>query len=233
MGRKVCSWGVFAPAVIAVGRGKAWAFANKHLDRLGRSLNQRLRRLVSRLLCSLISVRSLVAACWLIGVSVVSAHAADPQSANRVTPVAASETRAATFPAVSESFVASNGQLEWFEDLETGWREAKRSGRPMLIFITSGSCQFCDAMKQRTLDDSAVRRRLAKGFVPIRLRPDRNAAVLSRITVKAFPTTLLAMPAGKVIGHRVGYQPPAQLHALLSEAEVAKIPVSTATATIR
>lgn len=83
-------------------------------------------------------------------------------------------------------------------------------------------------MKQRTLDSSAVRRRLAKEVVPIRLRTDRNATVLSRIRVKTYPTTLLALPVGKVISHRIGYQPPAELHALLSEAEVDKIPVVAA-----
>ncbi|MEP4684908.1 MAG: thioredoxin fold domain-containing protein, partial [Rhodopirellula bahusiensis] len=85
----------------------------------------------------------------------------------------------------------------------------------MLIFITSEHCRFCDAMKQNTLCDASIRSRLANGFVPIILRTDTNPEILARIPVQTYPTTLLAVPRGKVIAHRVGYQPPDRLHELL------------------
>ncbi|MCR9209885.1 MAG: thioredoxin family protein [bacterium] len=103
----------------------------------------------------------------------------------------------------------------WHNDFESGWAAARRSGRPMLIFITSEDCRFCDAMKQNTLCDASIRSRLANGFVPIILRPDTNPNILARIPVTTYPTTLLAVPRGTVIAHRVGYQPPDRLHELL------------------
>lgn len=103
----------------------------------------------------------------------------------------------------------------WHDNFETGWDAARRSGRPMLIFITSEHCQFCDAMKKNTLCDAGIRSRIAAGFVPIILRPDTNPSILARIPVTTYPTTLLAIPRGKVIAHRVGYQPPDRLHELL------------------
>ncbi|PHQ32869.1 thioredoxin family protein [Rhodopirellula bahusiensis] len=103
----------------------------------------------------------------------------------------------------------------WHDNFESGWAAARRSGRPMLIFITSEHCRFCDAMKQNTLCDASIRSRLANGFVPIILRTDTNPEILARIPVQTYPTTLLAVPRGKVIAHRVGYQPPDRLHELL------------------
>ncbi|WP_037244198.1 thioredoxin family protein [Rhodopirellula baltica] len=103
----------------------------------------------------------------------------------------------------------------WHDDFDSGWAAARRSGRPMLIFITSEDCRFCDAMKQNTFCDASIRSRLANGFVPIILRPDTNPNILARIPVTTYPTTLLAVPRGKVIAHRVGYQPPDRLHELL------------------
>ncbi|WDQ14801.1 thioredoxin family protein [Rhodopirellula sp. P2] len=116
-------------------------------------------------------------------------------------------------PRVKEVFSPETPQ--WHDNFESGWAAARRSGRPMLIFITSEHCRFCDAMKQNTLSDAGIQSRLANGFVPIILRPDTNPEILSRIPVTTYPTTLLAIPRGKVIAHRVGYQPPDRFHELL------------------
>ncbi len=105
--------------------------------------------------------------------------------------------------------------VEWHDDLASGWRAAKLSGRPMVIFITSASCRYCEIMKQTTWVDTGIRNRIAGGFIAIRLTPQRNASELSRVKVKMFPTTLVAVPEGKVVAHREGYQPSANLHHLL------------------
>ena len=120
--------------------------------------------------------------------------------------------------------MASSGSLNephWHEELKTGWEASKETGRPMLIFITSEECTFCDAMKENTLCDPTVRERLFQRFIPIRLRPDANNRVLSRIKVTTFPTTLVAHPRGKVLAHRIGYQPVDRFHELLSEVATA------------
>ncbi|MGB7345217.1 MAG: thioredoxin family protein [Pirellulaceae bacterium] len=107
--------------------------------------------------------------------------------------------------------------VAWHTDLQSGWREAKRLDIPMVIFITTDDCVYCDAMNQNTWCDQSVQQRLAGKFVAIRLNPRNNQKTLSRIKVDTFPTTLLGTPNGKVIGHRIGYQPPAALQTFLSD----------------
>ncbi|MCM2374047.1 thioredoxin family protein [Aporhodopirellula aestuarii] len=124
-------------------------------------------------------------------------------------PVAASE--------LTSSRTIASHELKWHDNLESGWKEAKATGRPMVIFITSDQCIYCDAMKRDTLSDASVRQRLLSRFVPIRLRPDANNKVLSRISIPAYPTTLVAHPRGKVMVHRIGYQPVEKFHEMLSE----------------
>ena len=91
----------------------------------------------------------------------------------------------------------------------------------MVIFITSERCRYCDAMKRDTWCDGEISRRLSKDFVAIRLTPENNPETLSRINVKAYPTTLIGVPRGKIIDHRVGYQPATTIHHLLSQARMA------------
>jgi protein disulfide-isomerase len=71
-------------------------------------------------------------------------------------------------------------------------------------------------MKRDTWCDQAIRERLASGFVAIRLTPRNNSKVLKRIKISSYPTTLIGVPQGKIVDHRVGYQPPASMHQLLS-----------------
>ena len=118
--------------------------------------------------------------------------------------------------------VSSDGRtiqsgVTWHTDLDSGWRESKRRGVPMLIFITTDNCTYCSAMKKNTWCDATIQQRLANSFVGVRLTPARNAATLNRIKVPSYPTTLAGSPNGKIIGHRIGYQPPGELHQFLSE----------------
>ncbi len=114
---------------------------------------------------------------------------------------------------------ATESSVVWHETLAAGWQESRSRNVPMVIYITSERCTYCDAMKRDTWCDETIRHRLAEGFVAIRLTARRNSATLSRIDVQTYPMTLVGVPEGKIIGHRNGYQPPAALHGLLTEAK--------------
>lgn len=77
-------------------------------------------------------------------------------------------------------------------------------------------------MKRDTWRDHSIRKRIADGFVAIRLDPARNAKTLSRIKIKMYPMTLIGEPRGKVIEEKLGYQPPSAVHQLLTRAKNAK-----------
>ena len=117
----------------------------------------------------------------------------------------------------------SDAEVHWYTDLQSGWAEAHKRNLPMVIFITSKQCRYCDAMKRDSWRDHFVEQQVADKFIAIELTPERNSATLERIKVPAFPTTLIGIPNGKIVGQRVGYQPPAALTALLSEADPHRI----------
>ena len=148
-----------------------------------------------------------------------------PDFSSSTTSVMATTIANAT-PVDGQSGVVREPEIQWFDSLESGWKAARETGRPMVIFITSEHCLYCDAMKKNTLCEPSVRDRLLKRFIPIRLRPDSNARVLSRVEVTAFPTTLVAHPRGKVVAHRIGYQPVDQFHQFLSEVATAEMPTT-------
>ena len=107
--------------------------------------------------------------------------------------------------------------VAWYEDFDAGWQAAKESRRPMVIFISSKRCYYCDAMKQSTWVDRGVLDKIKQKFVAIRLTPERNSKVLERIDVPAYPTTLVGHPDGHILGHRVGFQPASAMQSFLNK----------------
>lgn len=144
--------------------------------------------------------------------------------------VLASDTARAEYPvSVVNGAPTMVPTVKWHEDLQSGWREAKRRNVPMLIYITADSCVYCDAMKRDTWCNPSVLSRMANDFVAIRLNKHRNQKTLSRINVTTYPTTLIGTPNGKVIGHRLGYQPAHEVHAFFGEARLKNAKSSIAT----
>lgn len=112
----------------------------------------------------------------------------------------------------------SSPAVLWHDDFASGWKAARKTGRPMVIFITSQRCHYCDAMKRETWCNGTVLEKMKEKFVAIRLTPDRNSKTLERIDVPAFPTTLIGHPDGHIISHRVGFQPPVEMQRFLETA---------------
>ncbi|WP_168564538.1 thioredoxin family protein [Crateriforma spongiae] len=122
----------------------------------------------------------------------------------------------ASLPPVT-SPTASKGQPIWHQSLEDGWNASRKTGLPMVIFITSENCVYCQAMEKRTWCNDSIAGQLVGRFIPIHLKKGRNDTVLSRIQLKMYPTTLLATPEGKVVQHRDGFQPPENVLSFLNQ----------------
>ncbi|MGB7328387.1 MAG: thioredoxin family protein [Rubripirellula sp.] len=112
---------------------------------------------------------------------------------------------------------AARPLISWHRSLETGWEESRRRNVPMVIYITTERCTYCDAMKRDTWCDQTVQQDLANGFVAIALSQQENSATLDRIKVTTYPTTLIGVPQGKIVAHRTGYQPAVAMKSLLRD----------------
>lgn len=124
---------------------------------------------------------------------------------------------------VSTSELPTTNTVVWHSSLKSGWDEARRRDVPMVIYITSDNCQYCEAMKRDTWCDFGIGQRLSKDFVAIRLNPKENASTINRIKLKMFPATLIGLPQGKIIDHRYGYQPSGEIHQVLTNAKSRRV----------
>jgi len=105
--------------------------------------------------------------------------------------------------------VASAGEpIVWAKNLDQAYKNAKEQNRPMLIFIASSRCYYCDQMKKNTLADPAVMADLQSGFVPIIVQASKYPTLMRKLGVRRYPTTLIVSPEAKIQDVIDGYVKP-------------------------
>lgn len=121
---------------------------------------------------------------------------------------------------------APPADISWGEATGDAFVEARRTGRPILVYVTSERCTFCRKMERETWSDPEVAQLVSAEFVPLKLRPDTHPEEVATLRVRAFPTTVLVAPDGRPLAARTGYLQSAKLVELLRPA-LAAAPVAS------
>jgi thioredoxin-related protein len=92
--------------------------------------------------------------------------------------------------------------------LTTVLEEARRSGRPALLYFRSQRCGWCDRLARDTFSRPDVRSRLRTGFVAVKydgtLSPGREIG--RRFRLPGFPVVIILDGSGREVGRIVGYR---------------------------
>jgi len=99
------------------------------------------------------------------------------------------------------------------DDVNVAWRTAQESQRPLLLFVTTDGCYYCEKMLHTTYEDATVTRQLGATFVAAMVEYDREPVLARRLGVRAFPTTIIIDAQGNVRDSIRGYVKPDQLRA--------------------
>jgi len=82
---------------------------------------------------------------------------------------------------------------------------SKRSGRPMLIFVTMPGCYHCVRMKSETYRDGPLRMRITRDFESVVVDQTEEPDWVHDKDVTLFPTTLILSHDGEVLSRMPGY----------------------------
>jgi thioredoxin-like negative regulator of GroEL len=112
----------------------------------------------------------------------------------------------------------SNGiaqEVAWSTDIQSAWKTAQKTNRPMLVFVTSSSCPYCRKMESNTLASRAIVRRINGSYVPAILNAEESGAIAAQLQVRSVPTTIVISPDGRIADRLEGYVPASKLQARL------------------
>ncbi len=119
---------------------------------------------------------------------------------------------------LSTTAPATAQDVRWRTDYSAARREAKETGRPLLLDFGTEGCVWCRKLDATTFRDPKMVKLLNDRFIPVKIDANKEQRLTNALGIESFPTLVLASPDGKVIGRHVGYGDVAELTALLNKA---------------
>ena len=92
-----------------------------------------------------------------------------------------------------------HADIAWRTDLDAALAEARGEGRRVVVDFTADWCPPCLAMKHDVWPDPRVAAAMARGYVPVLIDVDRDAATTARFGVRGIPTVLILDGQGAVL----------------------------------
>ena len=100
---------------------------------------------------------------------------------------------------------AENAAIQWHSDPAKAHQLARQQNRPLLLLVTMDGCFYCTKMKQSTYQDAVVASEVADRFVAARIDAKGHRALVEKLGVEVYPTTVIVSPDYRVLDVIRGY----------------------------
>ena len=110
-------------------------------------------------------------------------------------------------------------EIKWRGWGEDAFREAKETGKPVLLSLSAVWCHWCHVMDETSYSDEGVISFVNEHFIPVRVDNDQRPDVNARYNMGGWPTTAFLTPEGEILAGAT-YVPPDQMKDLLPKVNV-------------
>ncbi|MEF8813554.1 MAG: DUF255 domain-containing protein [Halovenus sp.] len=90
-------------------------------------------------------------------------------------------------------------KVEWRAWGSGAFAAAERTGKPVLLALTTPWSAECREMDRTTYAEPRIAANINDGFVPVRVDADRHPRVSERYNMGGFPSTVFLTPSGKIL----------------------------------
>jgi len=90
-------------------------------------------------------------------------------------------------------------KVEWHDWGQEPFDIADRTGKPVLLALTTSWSTECREMDTTTYAEPRIAANINDGFVPVRVDADRHPRVRERYNMGAFPSTVFLTPTGEIL----------------------------------
>jgi protein disulfide-isomerase len=109
--------------------------------------------------------------------------------------------------------------LKWSKDMKTAWKTAQEKEQPLLLFVSSTNCPYCERMKKQTLQDESIVKQVSEGYIAVKVDAKEDPELLKKLRVRLLPTTVILNPDGVVVESIRGFQTAEQFRKRLLSTE--------------
>ncbi len=136
---------------------------------------------------------------------------------------AVTQATAAQSTAGSATTTAGN-EIPWLRSATEAAIQSQATGKPILVYVRSKNCHYCDLLQKNTWQDPATKARVMKEMIPLKLTLEENKEAIEAMKVKGFPSVIVFSPQREFIGRYDGYMTPEQFQSQVSKSLLANQP---------
>ncbi len=146
-----------------------------------------------------------------------------PSPQSGIQQASATQSTAANFAAGSAAGDAAN-EIPWLRSATEAAIQSQNTGKPILVYVRSKNCHYCDLLQKNTWQDPATKARVMKEMIPLKLTLEENKEAIEAMKVKGFPSVIVFSPRREFIGRFDGYMTPEQFQSQISKTMLANQP---------
>ena len=106
----------------------------------------------------------------------------------------------------------------WLVDYDQARLQGIEQGRPVLLFVTTDGCVYCERMLDQVFKDAKVQEDLRSNFVPAMLKLNSSTELAKQLKITIYPTTVIISPDGKILDYVRGFLTTDQFQARMADA---------------
>ena len=112
----------------------------------------------------------------------------------------------------------ADAQTPWNQSAAKAFQDAQTTGRPVVVFVGTNWCHFCELMQNKTWSDPTIDQTVQRNFITLKLDGDRDQAIVQELGLQGYPATIVYTPGGQRIAKKEGFMPPAETQQWLAQA---------------
>ncbi|MBN2248735.1 MAG: thioredoxin family protein [Campylobacterales bacterium] len=101
--------------------------------------------------------------------------------------------------------VLFGAELHWEEDTATAFAKAKAENKNVMLMVEASRCRWCEKMKEETLSNEEVQKRLQNYILVKVLRSDKEEMKVLPESYYPAPSTFFMTPDGEIIERAIGF----------------------------
>jgi thioredoxin-related protein len=114
-------------------------------------------------------------------------------------------------------------EIAWLNSATEAARLSQETGKPILVYVRSKNCYYCDLLQQNTWQDPTVRAQVMRDMIPLKLTLEENKEAVQTMKVKGFPSVIVFSPRREYISRIDGYVTAAQFQSRLEQVNIASL----------
>ena len=116
----------------------------------------------------------------------------------------------------------ADGEIPWLRSATEAAQLSQATGKPILVYIRSQNCHYCDLLQKNTWQDPATRSRVVREMIPLKLTLEENKQAIEAMQVKGFPSVIIFSSDRQFLGRIDGYVSPQQFAGKMSSVLLAQ-----------